>query len=185
MFTSHSITRYQLFVLYWSIYRFLMLMYQNMLQEENPILHKPKFSISFGCLLEFSLGDKRWVFPGHHSYAVLVLTRILTWSVNECKSRFRVIVTHQTGAAGLAAHWRGHRTHGADWGGAWAAFQTCRCGHLPRCSLCFGWSSGREANACHLVHWGKKTVLRLTLEVPGNHNRIILTLYLCLDICIQ
>lgn len=79
-------------------------------------------------------------------------------------------MTHQTSAAGLAAHRRGHRAHGADRGGAWAAFQTSRRCHLPRRGLCLGWSSGREANARHFVHRGKKAVFRLTLEVPGIRN---------------
>lgn len=85
-------------------------------------------------------------------------------------------MTHQTGATGLAAHRGGHGTHGADRGGARAAFQTCWCSHLPRRGLSFSWSSGREADARHLVHWGKKAILGLTLEVPGTHNRIILAL---------
>lgn len=146
---------------------------QSMSQEEKTILGKPKFSITFGCLLGFSFCDSQWVFPEHCTYyAMLVLSKNFTRSVNKCKSRFRTSLTYQTGATGFAAHRRGHRTHGADWGGAWAAFQTCRCGHLPRCSLRLGWSSGREADASHLVHWGKKAVLGLTLEVSGIWDRI-------------
>ena len=76
-------------------------------------------------------------------------------------------VSHQSSAAGSAAHRGGHRADGADGGGAGAMGQRGHAHGHALTLLGLGWAGGGKAYTDNLVDGREKAKLQRALEIPG------------------